>query len=93
MPEHVVEQMMRALPGMDLYWTCGQTEAGPNGIYSAPDEVREKPSASGRHGLMGTLVRIVDPSGDDFGASGYTPETSPRSTTTATSPSSIGSRT
>ena len=50
MPEHVVEQMMQALPGLDLYSTCGQTEAGPNGIYSAPAR-----SEHGRRRAGGTV--------------------------------------
>ncbi|MGZ0145402.1 class I adenylate-forming enzyme family protein [Rhodococcus qingshengii] len=63
MPADAVERLLDALPAVNLYQACGQTEGGPGGIYSRPDEVRANPSASGRLSLLNTVVRVVDAEG------------------------------
>ncbi|QCB50034.1 long-chain-fatty-acid--CoA ligase [Rhodococcus sp. PAMC28707] len=68
MPAAAVERLLEALPQVELYQACGQTEGGPGGIYSRPAEVRAKPSASGRSSLLATVVRVVDPEGKDVPA-------------------------
>lgn len=65
MPADAVERLLDALPSVNLYQACGQTEGGPGGIYSRPDEVRAKPSASGRLSLLNTVVRVLDADGND----------------------------
>ena len=61
----VVERIAHALPRVELMQLCGQTEAGPGGIYSTGEQVKERPDASGRQGLPLTEVRIVDLMGEE----------------------------
>ncbi|MEV0247604.1 AMP-binding protein [Nocardia sp. NPDC050712] len=65
MPGTAVEQLLTALPTVNLMQLCGQTEAGPGGIFSNRDQVRARPDASGRQALGMTQVRIVDVDGTD----------------------------
>lgn len=60
MPGHAVEQMVTTWPGVAFMQLCGQTEAGPSGIYSTHEQVVERPDASGRQGVVFTEVRVVD---------------------------------
>jgi acyl-CoA synthetase (AMP-forming)/AMP-acid ligase II len=60
MPPSAVEQMLAALPGVDLIQQCGQTEAGPAGIYCTAAQVRERPDASGRQAMPFYEARVVD---------------------------------
>ncbi|WP_207943232.1 AMP-binding protein [Actinomadura sp. KC345] len=66
MPSAAVEELVAALPGVRLVQACGQTEGGPGGIYSTPEEVHRRPDASGRSPLLNTEVRIVGASGGDI---------------------------
>lgn len=61
MPASAVE----ALPAVDLMQLCGQTEAGPGGIFASVDQVRERPDASGRQATMFAEVLIADPEGNE----------------------------
>jgi len=63
MPASAVEELLTRLPGLELTQLCGQTEAGPGGIYSTHEQVRERPDASGRQALMFTEARVLDESG------------------------------
>lgn len=65
MPESAVVALTEALPQVDLMQLCGQTEAGPGGIYASVDQVRERPDASGRQPTMFTEARVVDLDGRD----------------------------
>jgi acyl-CoA synthetase (AMP-forming)/AMP-acid ligase II len=65
MPAEAVRALSAALPGVELYQLCGQTEAGPGGIYSGPDDVRARPDASGRYAIPNTEARVVTPDGAD----------------------------
>ena len=67
MPAEAVRALSAALPGVELYQLCGQTEAGPGGIYSGPEDVRARPDASGRYAIPSTEARIVDADGADTG--------------------------
>jgi fatty-acyl-CoA synthase len=60
-----VRALAEALPEVDLFQLCGQTEAGPGGIYAGPVDVRARPDASGRYALPNTEARVVDPDGVD----------------------------
>lgn len=60
----VVERLSQALPDVELMQLCGQTEAGPGGIYCNGEQVKERPDSSGRQALPLTEVRVVDPNGD-----------------------------
>lgn len=68
MPASVIERLIERLPLVDLFQLCGQTEAGPGGIYSGPADVRARPDASGRFALPNTECRVVDLSGNDVQA-------------------------
>jgi fatty-acyl-CoA synthase len=65
MPPDAVEQLVGALPGVQIMQLCGQTEAGPGGIYSTAEQVRQRPDASGRQPLLFTEARVVDPTDRD----------------------------
>jgi fatty-acyl-CoA synthase len=65
MPASAVEQLVSTLPHVEFMQLCGQTEAGPGGIYSTAAQVEERPDASGRQAIMLTEVRIVDADGND----------------------------
>ncbi|MES2170463.1 MAG: AMP-binding protein [Actinomycetota bacterium] len=65
MPASVVSELITAFPSVELIQLCGQTEAGPGGIYSSPEDVRLRPDASGRHAIPNLEARIVDEGGRD----------------------------
>ncbi|MGH3448614.1 MAG: AMP-binding protein, partial [Nocardioidaceae bacterium] len=65
MPPTAVSQLLTTLPDVDFFQLCGPTEGGPTGIYSTPDEVRERPDATGRWPLTYTEVRLVDVDGNE----------------------------
>jgi fatty-acyl-CoA synthase len=65
MPPSAVEQLVAALPNVNIMQLCGQTEAGPSGIFCDHDQVRARPDASGRRAVLNTECRIVDAHGDD----------------------------
>lgn len=60
MPASAVEALVAALPNVEIMALCGQTEAGPGGIYLTGDEVKARPDASGRQPLPLTEARVVD---------------------------------
>jgi acyl-CoA synthetase (AMP-forming)/AMP-acid ligase II len=68
MPPAAVEALVAALPHVEFMQLCGQTEAGPGGIYLTADQVRRRPDASGRQPLPLTEVRVVDPAGAEVAA-------------------------
>ena len=65
MPPSAVQQLVAALPHVEFMQLCGQTEAGPGGIYATATQVAERPDASGRQALPFTEVRVVDLEGRD----------------------------
>jgi acyl-CoA synthetase (AMP-forming)/AMP-acid ligase II len=67
MPASAVQQMLEALPGVGLIQQCGQTEAGPGGIYCTPAQVRERPDASGRQAMPFYEARVVTHGDRDVG--------------------------
>jgi fatty-acyl-CoA synthase len=66
MPASVVGQLIESFPSVDLFQLCGQTEAGPGGIYSGPADVRARPDASGRYAVPNLQCRVVDEDGNDI---------------------------
>jgi len=65
MPSSTVEQLITTLPKVEFMQACGQTEAGPGGIFANHDQVRERPDASGRQPLPMTERRVIDLDGND----------------------------
>ncbi|MBQ1445541.1 MAG: AMP-binding protein [Renibacterium sp.] len=65
MPASAVEQLIETLPAVNLLQLCGQTEAGPGGIFSSREQVSARPDASGRQPTMMAQCRVVDADGKD----------------------------
>lgn len=65
MPASAVQELVSTLPHVEFMQLCGQTEAGPGGIYSTGAQVIARPDASGRQPLPFTEMRIVDSDGHD----------------------------
>jgi fatty-acyl-CoA synthase/feruloyl-CoA synthase len=63
----VIERLVAALPGVELYNLCGLTEAGPGGIYLQPQDLLRKPGAGGT-AIPNTEARVVDDDGRDVAA-------------------------
>ncbi len=70
MPATAVEQLVTALPQVSFIQLCGQTEAGPGGVYCDVEQVKARPDASGRQALPFTEARVTDPGGYDVGPGG-----------------------
>ncbi|MFE3189422.1 class I adenylate-forming enzyme family protein [Nocardia sp. NPDC059240] len=64
MPATAVEQLVATLPDVEFVQACGQTEAGPGGIFANHAQVRERPDASGRQALPMMECRVVDADGN-----------------------------
>jgi acyl-CoA synthetase (AMP-forming)/AMP-acid ligase II len=67
MPASAVGQLVTALPQVSFIQLCGQTEAGPGGIYCDAEQVKARPDASGRQALPFTEARVAGPDGHDAG--------------------------
>jgi acyl-CoA synthetase (AMP-forming)/AMP-acid ligase II len=70
MPAPAVSQMVDTWPQVEFMQLCGQTEAGPSGIYSTHEQVIERPDASGRQGVVFTEARVVDERFEDVAPGG-----------------------
>jgi fatty-acyl-CoA synthase/feruloyl-CoA synthase len=65
MPAVAVEQLLSTYPHVDFFQQCGQTEAGPTGIYSTMEQVRSRPDSSGHIAQPFMEARVVDADGND----------------------------
>lgn len=65
MPAAAIEALLTAFPGVQIFQQCGQTEAGPTGIYSTTQQVRENPNSSGHVAQPFMEARVVDADGRD----------------------------
>lgn len=65
MPAVTIEQLLAAFPAVEFVQFCGQTEAGPTGIYSTTEQVRARPDSSGHIAQPFTEARVVDADGVD----------------------------
>ncbi len=65
MPASAVQELVAALPEVQLLQLCGQTEAGPGGIYCNYEQVKARPDASGRQAVPLTEARVVDADDND----------------------------
>jgi fatty-acyl-CoA synthase len=65
MPAAAIERLLAAFPHVSFFQQCGQTEAGPTGIYSTMEQVRSRPQSSGHLAQPFLEARVVDPSGND----------------------------
>ncbi|MFM9377851.1 class I adenylate-forming enzyme family protein [Gordonia sp. VNK21] len=65
MPAPLAARIQNEIPHARIYSFFGQTEAGPNGIYSRPAEVAARPDVTGYRATPMMAVRIVDSDGSD----------------------------
>jgi fatty-acyl-CoA synthase len=65
MPAAAVEQLLAAFPRVAFFQQCGQTEAGPTGIYSTMEQVRSRPQSTGHLAQPFIEARVVDKHGND----------------------------
>lgn len=65
MPPSAVEQLITTFPKVSFFQQCGQTEAGPTGIYSTMDQIRARPNSSGHVAQPFIEARVVDERGVD----------------------------
>jgi fatty-acyl-CoA synthase/feruloyl-CoA synthase len=65
MPAAAIERLLAAFPDVAFFQQCGQTEAGPTGIYSTMDQVRSRPQSSGHLAQPFVEARVVDVHGND----------------------------
>ncbi|MUL65861.1 hypothetical protein BOO86_15405 [Mycobacterium sp. CBMA 234] len=68
MPATAVEELLTTFGGVDFYQLCGQTEAGPTGIYSTMQQVRSRPDSSGHLAQPFVEAGVVDADGRDVSA-------------------------
>jgi fatty-acyl-CoA synthase len=65
MPAMAVKQLLVTFPHVQFFQQCGQTEAGPTGIYSTMTQIRTRPDSSGHIAQPFTQARVVDQDGTD----------------------------
>jgi fatty-acyl-CoA synthase len=65
MPAAAIERLLAAFPHVAFFQQCGQTEAGPTGIYSTMEQVRSRPQSSGHIAQPFVEARVVDALGND----------------------------
>jgi fatty-acyl-CoA synthase len=70
MPAHAVEELLATFPNVQFYQQCGQTEAGPTGIFSTMAQVRSRPDSAGHVAFPFMQARVVDRFGVDLAADG-----------------------
>lgn len=68
MPADTARALAETLPTVGLYQLCGQTEAGPGGVYAGPADVAARPDASGRYALPHSEARVATLDGVDIAA-------------------------
>lgn len=68
MPAPTVEALLTEFPAVEFFQQCGQTEAGPTGIYSTMNQIQSEPNSSGHLAQPFVEARIVDESGRDVSA-------------------------
>jgi fatty-acyl-CoA synthase len=65
MPGSAIERLLAAFPHVSFFQQCGQTEAGPTGIYSTMQQVRSRPLSSGHLAQPFLEARVIDQDGND----------------------------
>jgi fatty-acyl-CoA synthase len=67
MPASAIERLLEMFPTVAFYQQCGQTEAGPTGLYSTTEQVRATPDSSGHQAQPFITARVVDETGAEVG--------------------------
>lgn len=68
MPAHVIDDLVSTFPTVRFFQQCGQTEAGPTGLYSTPEQVLQQPDSSGHQAQTFVEARVVDAGGSPVAA-------------------------
>lgn len=61
MPAATIRALLERFPGLALTQLCGQTEAGPTGLFSTLDQLRDRPDSTGHQSQPFLEHRVVDP--------------------------------
>ncbi|KQY58218.1 hypothetical protein ASD11_00670 [Aeromicrobium sp. Root495] len=67
MPEKAIGQLLETFPTVSFTQQCGQTEAGPTGLFSTMDQVRSCPDSSGHQAQPFVEAMVVRPDGEPVG--------------------------
>jgi fatty-acyl-CoA synthase/feruloyl-CoA synthase len=67
-PRSTLDAMFNRLPQVQVTQMCGQTEAGPAGLFSNDQQMRRHPTATGHQAQPFIEARVVDQHGDDVAA-------------------------
>ncbi|MFI5623312.1 class I adenylate-forming enzyme family protein [Nocardioides sp. NPDC051685] len=70
MPAGTIRELLDRFPGLALTQLCGQTEAGPTGLFSTLDQLRDRPDSTGHQSQPFLEHRVVDASDEVIGAGG-----------------------
>ncbi|OLL73447.1 Long-chain-fatty-acid--CoA ligase [Pseudonocardia sp. Ae168_Ps1] len=65
MPESALRELLARFPTVEFSQLCGQTEAGPTGLFSTTTQLRERPDATGHQPQPFLEHRIVTVDGRD----------------------------
>ncbi|WP_213574070.1 AMP-binding protein [Rhodococcus sp. USK13] len=68
MPADVAARIQKEIPHARIYSFYGQTEAGPNGLFSRPEEVVARPDVTAYRAAPMMAIKIVDQDGIDVAA-------------------------
>jgi acyl-CoA synthetase (AMP-forming)/AMP-acid ligase II len=63
MAASTIETLVETFPTTSFFQQCGQTEAGPTGLYSTAEQVRAEPDSSGHLAQPGLEFRVVGEGG------------------------------
>lgn len=70
MPAATVEKLLTTFPTVRFYQQCGQTEAGPTGLYSTTEQLVERPDSSGHQAQTFVEARVLSEDGDPIPVGG-----------------------
>lgn len=65
MPSAAAEELLAAFPAVQMFQQCGQTEAGPTGVYSTMAQILARPDSSGHTAQPFMEARVIDAAGTD----------------------------
>lgn len=63
-----IDELLRRLPAVELFQLCGQTEAGPTGLFSTTVQLRERSDSTGHQSQPFLQHRLVTEGGDEVEA-------------------------
>jgi fatty-acyl-CoA synthase len=70
LPPRTLAAAFERLPHVEILQMWGQSESGPAGIYSTPEQLADRPTATGHQPEPFIEVRVVDETGADVASGG-----------------------